>query len=85
MLDWQKRKMFNELLKRMSSYSYAHSPEDLTTSVEWSDELYPVYVHPPLQPTTSHDPIAFAIERAAVPLFGLVNFGCLLTGKKLSF
>jgi len=60
-LDWQKRKMFNELLK------------------QWSDELYPVYVHPPLQPTTSHDPIAFAIERAAVPLFGLVNFGCLLT------
>jgi hypothetical protein len=54
-------------------------------SVGWSDELYPVYIHPPLQPTPAHDPIAFAIERAAVPLFGLVNFGCLLTGKKFCF
>jgi len=45
----------------------------------WSDELYPVYVHPPLQPTLILDPIAFAVERAAVPLFGLVNFGCLMT------
>ncbi|KAF8817430.1 hypothetical protein BYT27DRAFT_7198959 [Phlegmacium glaucopus] len=60
-LEWQKRKMFKELLKN------------------WSDQLYPVYNHPPLQPTSADDPIAFAVERAAVPLFGLVNFGCLMT------
>ncbi|KAF8514850.1 hypothetical protein BU17DRAFT_76967 [Hysterangium stoloniferum] len=45
----------------------------------WSDETYPVYTHPPKQMSVAHDPIAFAIERAALPLFGLVNFGCLLT------
>ncbi|KAJ3504136.1 hypothetical protein NLJ89_g8100 [Agrocybe chaxingu] len=41
----------------------------------WSDEAYPVYSHAPKQLTSSHDPVAFAIERAALPLFGLVNFG----------
>lgn len=25
--------------------------------------------------------LAFGIERAALPLFGFANFGCLLTGK----
>ncbi|KAH9479438.1 hypothetical protein JR316_0008032 [Psilocybe cubensis] len=45
----------------------------------WSDEAYPVYTHAPQQISTNHDPIAFAIERAALPLFGLVNFGVLLT------
>ncbi|KAF9482549.1 hypothetical protein BDN70DRAFT_892455 [Pholiota conissans] len=47
----------------------------------WSDEAYPVYVHPPRDITVNHDPVAFAIERAALPLFGFVNFGALLTGK----
>ena len=46
----------------------------------WSHETYPVYTHPPIQTnTTTHDPLAFAIERAALPLFGLMNFGCLFT------
>ncbi|PPQ78381.1 hypothetical protein CVT25_011604 [Psilocybe cyanescens] len=45
----------------------------------WSDEAYPVYTHAPRQVSATHDPIAFAIERAALPLFGLVNFGVLLT------
>ena len=46
----------------------------------WSHETYPVYTHPPIQTnTTTHDPLAFAIERAALPLFGLMSFGCLLT------
>ncbi|KDR80652.1 hypothetical protein GALMADRAFT_241011 [Galerina marginata CBS 339.88] len=45
----------------------------------WSDEAYPVYTHPPQKVTSAHDPLAFAIERAALPLFGLVNFGALLT------
>lgn len=45
----------------------------------WSDETYPVYTHPPMQTNITYDPLAFAIERAALPLFGLVNFGCLLT------
>ncbi|KAF8906217.1 hypothetical protein CPB84DRAFT_1770253 [Gymnopilus junonius] len=44
----------------------------------WSDEAYPVYTHPPKEPVGLQDPIAFAIERAALPLFGLVNFGALL-------
>ncbi|KAF8202160.1 hypothetical protein BJ912DRAFT_1053392 [Pholiota molesta] len=45
----------------------------------WSDEAYPVYVHPPQDLATTVDPVAFAIERAALPLFGFVNFGALLT------
>ena len=48
----------------------------------WSDEAYPVYTHPlqDSEANVAHDPIAFAIERAALPLFGLVNFGALLIG-----
>ncbi|KAF8966315.1 hypothetical protein BDZ97DRAFT_1808992 [Flammula alnicola] len=45
----------------------------------WSDEAYPVYTHPPQEVNATHEPVAFAIERAALPLFGLVNFGALLT------
>ncbi|KIJ13912.1 hypothetical protein PAXINDRAFT_163514 [Paxillus involutus ATCC 200175] len=45
----------------------------------WSNEIYPVYTPQRCRPenhTTIH---AFGIERAALPLFGFVNFGCLLT------
>jgi 8-oxo-dGTP pyrophosphatase MutT (NUDIX family) len=34
----------------------------------------------PGQPTTSFNNMAFDIERAALPLFGFPNYGCLLTG-----
>ncbi|KAF9565813.1 hypothetical protein CPC08DRAFT_704248 [Agrocybe pediades] len=64
--DWRKHNMFSVILKG------------------WSDEAYPVFMHAPANEladaSSSHaDPIAFAIERAALPLFGLVNFGALLT------
>ena len=41
-----------------------------------------MYTYPPQDSETNvtNDPIAFAIERAALPLFGLVNFGALLIG-----
>lgn len=41
-----------------------------------------MYTYPPQDSETNvaSDPIAFAIERAALPLFGLVNFGALLIG-----
>ncbi|KAF8159529.1 hypothetical protein B0H34DRAFT_748229 [Crassisporium funariophilum] len=45
----------------------------------WSDEPHPVYMHPPPRPHAIQDPVAFAIERVALPLFGLVNTGCFLT------
>lgn len=47
--------------------------------IGWSKELCPVYV-----PYGEEDPVAFAIERDALPLFGFANFGCLLTGKTQS-
>ncbi|KAG6372479.1 NUDIX hydrolase domain-like protein [Boletus reticuloceps] len=42
----------------------------------WSDETYPVYL--PQQERPSTISTAFGIERAALPLFGFANFGCLL-------
>lgn len=41
-----------------------------------------MYTYPPQdsEANVANDPIAFAIERAALPLFGLVNFGALLIG-----
>ncbi|RDB23313.1 Thiamine pyrophosphokinase [Hypsizygus marmoreus] len=47
----------------------------------WSNEAYPVYHHAPVESDTKYggNPVAFAIERAALPLFGFANFGCLLT------
>ncbi|KAF9054504.1 hypothetical protein BJ165DRAFT_1439377 [Panaeolus papilionaceus] len=61
--DWKKHGQFKEILRG------------------WSDEAYPVFSHPPALNQSAHlyDPIVFAIERAALPLFGLVNFGALLT------
>ncbi|RUP45624.1 NUDIX hydrolase domain-like protein [Jimgerdemannia flammicorona] len=42
----------------------------------WRDELYPVYGDPNNQPST----VAFVLERAAAPLFGVVQFGSQLNG-----
>ncbi|ETW80944.1 hypothetical protein HETIRDRAFT_46022, partial [Heterobasidion irregulare TC 32-1] len=47
----------------------------------WSDEQFPIYNHAPTPNRSSKaidDPVAFSIERAALPLFGFANFGCLL-------
>lgn len=73
--DWRKQNLFKEILRG------------------WSDEAYPVYTYPPQgsESNVANEPIAFAIERAALPLFGLVNFGALLiaythdltTGRKM--
>ncbi|KAF5371250.1 hypothetical protein D9758_004231 [Tetrapyrgos nigripes] len=41
----------------------------------WSDELFPVY-----ETWSSTSQLAFSIERAALPLFGFPNYGCLMTG-----
>lgn len=40
-----------------------------------------MYIHPPNPVNATHDPVAFAIERAALPLFSFVNFGALLIGE----
>ena len=45
----------------------------------WSDEAYPVFHHTTYE-TSSANSVAFAIERAALPLFGFANFGSLLIG-----
>ncbi|KAF8350957.1 hypothetical protein F5887DRAFT_935225, partial [Amanita rubescens] len=44
----------------------------------WSNEIYPVYT-PRWECPDSTSSLAFGIERAALPLFGFANFGCLLT------
>ncbi|THV03339.1 hypothetical protein K435DRAFT_852002 [Dendrothele bispora CBS 962.96] len=41
----------------------------------WSDEPFPVYEN-----WMSTSRLAFSIERAALPLFGFPNYGCLMTG-----
>lgn len=46
----------------------------------WSNETYPVY-KPREELSNSASGLAFGIERAGLPLFGFVNFGCLLIGK----
>ncbi|KAI0064913.1 hypothetical protein BV25DRAFT_1881413 [Artomyces pyxidatus] len=42
----------------------------------WSNEDYPVYSLP--LPAIGSADLAFSIERAALPLFGFPNYGCLL-------
>ncbi|KAG8215682.1 NUDIX hydrolase domain-like protein [Butyriboletus roseoflavus] len=44
----------------------------------WNNETYPVYT-PRRERIDSTSSLAFGIERAALPLFGFANFGCLLT------
>ncbi|TFK75024.1 hypothetical protein BDN72DRAFT_832730 [Pluteus cervinus] len=62
--EWKRDKVFQDILRG------------------WSNEPYPIYNHPPrvLTPQTTCEPVAFAIERAALPLFGFPNFGSLLIG-----
>ncbi|KAA1473016.1 hypothetical protein DENSPDRAFT_822230 [Dentipellis sp. KUC8613] len=43
----------------------------------WSNESFPVYEYTPDGPTPKNT-LAFTIERAALPIFGFPNFGCLL-------
>ena len=50
----------------------------------WSNETYPVY-EPREELSNSASGLAFGIERAGLPLFGFVNFGCLLIGKHVQF
>ncbi|KIJ62490.1 hypothetical protein HYDPIDRAFT_157902 [Hydnomerulius pinastri MD-312] len=46
----------------------------------WSNEIYPVYTPRQFRRERAEaSGLAFGIERAALPLFGFVNFGCLLT------
>ncbi|TDL19666.1 hypothetical protein BD410DRAFT_791785 [Rickenella mellea] len=46
----------------------------------WTDEDYPVY-YPNEEEAGPFErsPVAFSIERAALPLFSFANYGCLLT------
>ena len=46
----------------------------------WNNEIYPVYT-PRQERPYSGKGVALGIEHAALPLFGSINFGCLLTGK----
>lgn len=80
-IEWKKANMFMEVLRSAFAYAKICAGGSLKFA-DWSDEAYPVYTHPPLQVTPGHDPLAFAVERAALPLFGLVNFGALLIGNK---
>ncbi|THH11461.1 hypothetical protein EW146_g8038 [Bondarzewia mesenterica] len=47
----------------------------------WSNEAFPIYHHSAVSHNLKSfdDSVAFSIERAALPLFGFANFGCLLT------
>lgn len=47
--------------------------------VDWSDVPYPVFNHPKAY-NSPEEPLAFAIESAALPVFGLPNYGALLIG-----
>ncbi|KAJ2918663.1 hypothetical protein MD484_g1726, partial [Candolleomyces efflorescens] len=46
---------------------------------DWSDVPYPVFNHPKAY-NSPEEPLAFAIESAALPVFGLPNYGALLIG-----
>jgi len=75
-LEWRRKKVFAELLK--GEFEGIWVMESAHGRIDWSDEPYPVFNHP----TPAHvadEPIAFAIERAALPIFGLPNYGSLLT------
>lgn len=60
--EWKKLGLFKEILKGSSN------------------EAFPVFHHGPTAPffIEKSDPLAFSIERAALPLFGFPNFGSLL-------
>jgi Domain of unknown function (DUF4743) len=49
---------------------------DLIAGKMWRNELYPIYYQPF---TPSMDNLAFSMERAATPLFGVVTYGVHLT------
>jgi 8-oxo-dGTP pyrophosphatase MutT (NUDIX family) len=76
---WRKQNVFNEILGGDILFIAVHLYPVTDECLGWSNEIYPVYTHPPQHTKITHDPITFAIERAALPLFGLANFGCLLT------
>ncbi|ETW75841.1 hypothetical protein HETIRDRAFT_23707, partial [Heterobasidion irregulare TC 32-1] len=62
--EWRKQGLFQDILRG------------------WSNEDFPIYHYTPVSnhsPEAVNDPVAFSIERAALPLFGFANFGCLLT------
>ncbi|RXW23873.1 hypothetical protein EST38_g1985 [Candolleomyces aberdarensis] len=46
---------------------------------DWSDVPYPVFNHPKAY-NSPEEPLAFAIESSALPIFGLPNYGALLIG-----
>lgn len=50
--------------------------EDLIAGRMWRDELYPIYQQPFILDKAT---IAFEMERAATPLFGVVTYGVHLT------
>ena len=49
---------------------------DLIAGKMWRDELYPIYYHPFVP---NMEQLAFSMERAATPLFGVVTYGVHLT------
>jgi hypothetical protein len=80
---WKDEGFFPDILRGISSLTLPGSLGFNFRLLGWSNEIYPVYTPQRCRPenhTTIH---AFGIERAALPLFGFVNFGCLLTGKLL--
>lgn len=80
--QWKQNKMFEDILR--GTNRFCSGPTHLTHQVSmflgWSNEAYPVYNPSPRSKPTSIDPVAFSIERAALPLFGFPNFGSLLIG-----
>ncbi|KAF8577318.1 hypothetical protein K439DRAFT_1639815 [Ramaria rubella] len=70
------------LMKRpMEEWRHANIFESVLKG--WSDEAVPIYHHE----NTAFDTrspgtmVAFSVERASLPLFGLANFGCLIARK----
>lgn len=74
--EWKDKNLFRDILLGESIWPWMIFSY---RTIGWSKELCPVYV--PHGEESSRDPVAFAIERDALPLFGFTNFGCLLTGK----
>jgi hypothetical protein len=74
---WKTENTFPEILKG-SFTACLHLYAILHIIAGWSNENFPVF-HDVDQAVKN--PIAFTIERAALPLFGFPNYGSLLVGK----
>lgn len=78
---WKTEGLFPDILKGTGA-CFRRFQLIQTSTLGWNNETYPVYT-PRRERPDSMSRLAFGIERAALPLFGFANFGCLLTGELL--